>query len=417
MDTQRGKQVPAAPVLQDGIASDSGDTGDDGVTITPVFQSHTLDGAFHHAISIVLRLLQDSQPTRRWSSLTRLSCGADKNFTTAAGYQCSADSHGSLDRGLLHGYRKNTDLYLPLSSSTLSSSSLQRSPGAEPLYKCSVKSIGLRRDVSLSSALTSPMRHNRSYRASQHAEQAGGAGLICGRKSATQPDLTWLIQQVESNPKLEDLCQTGVTGAEDCGVMLSPWRQEHQHESGHKQMLLGSTLPVSTLKATEGLLRQREQEIDRQKQHILQLHVRIRENELRAQQVLQRSRPDEPYTLHTEELAVGKQPSDWPCCDMKELGRRLAAAELEVFHLNEFLKQVTQKYGEDIRKLEEKMRTRDRYISSLKKKCKREGEQNHEKQQRIETLEKYLADLPTLDEVQAQAQQPQEGTSQCPPCA
>lgn len=83
-------------------------------------------------------------------------------------------------------------------------------------------------------------------------------------------------------------------------------------------------------------------------------------------------------------------------------------AELEVIHLNEFLKQNTQKYTEDIKKLEEKMKTRDRYISSLKKKCQREQEQNLEKQQRIETLEKYLADLPSLDEVQTQAQQLQE---------
>lgn len=51
------------------------------------------------------------------------------------------------------------------------------------------------------------------------------------------------------------------------------------------------------------------------------------------------------------------------------------------------------------------MKTRDRYINSLKKKCQRESEQNQEKQQRIETLEKYLADLPSLDEVQAQAHQ------------
>ena len=51
------------------------------------------------------------------------------------------------------------------------------------------------------------------------------------------------------------------------------------------------------------------------------------------------------------------------------------------------------------------MKTRDRYISSLKKKCQREQEQNLEKQQRIETLEKYLADLPSLDDVQSQAQQ------------
>ncbi|KAB0346489.1 hypothetical protein FD754_011346 [Muntiacus muntjak] len=51
------------------------------------------------------------------------------------------------------------------------------------------------------------------------------------------------------------------------------------------------------------------------------------------------------------------------------------------------------------------LKTRDRYISSLKKKCQKESEQNKEKQRRIETLEKYLADLPTLDDVQSQSLQ------------
>ncbi|CAH6778197.1 Cep85l [Phodopus roborovskii] len=51
------------------------------------------------------------------------------------------------------------------------------------------------------------------------------------------------------------------------------------------------------------------------------------------------------------------------------------------------------------------LKTRDRYINSLKKKCQKESEQNKEKQRRIETLEKYLADLPTLDDVQSQSLQ------------
>ncbi|KAL2082358.1 hypothetical protein ACEWY4_022176 [Coilia grayii] len=190
-------------------------------------------------------------------------------------------------------------------------------------------------------------------------------------------------------------------------------------------MLGGAPLPVNTLvKIKEGLLRQRELEIDRQKQQILQLHARIRENELRAQQVLhnQRGRCDDPYFLKPKECVcdssspVAQQPALErlsPLCGSGpdaagDLGRRLAASELEVLHLNEFLRQNTQKYQEDIKKLEEKMKTRDRYISSLKKKCQREQEHNLEKQQRIETLEKYLADLPSLDQVQSQAQQLEE---------
>lgn len=176
-------------------------------------------------------------------------------------------------------------------------------------------------------------------------------------------------------------------------------------------MLMGTSLPINTLvKVKEGLLRQRELEIDKQKQQILQLHARIRENELRAQQVLQSQRGWFDDVQNTKESALRapcKQPSDRLCCD-EELGRKLAVSELDVLHLNEFFKHVTQKYTDDTRKLEEKIKTRDRYISSLKKKCQRESEQNLEKQQRIETLEKYLSDLPTLDEVQAQAQQQEE---------
>lgn len=43
------------------------------------------------------------------------------------------------------------------------------------------------------------------------------------------------------------------------------------------------------------------------------------------------------------------------CCENGELARRLASSELEVIHLKEFLKQNTQKYTEDIKKLEEKV--------------------------------------------------------------
>uniref|UniRef100_A0A8D0H0G0 Centrosomal protein 85 n=1 Tax=Sphenodon punctatus TaxID=8508 RepID=A0A8D0H0G0_SPHPU len=51
---------------------------------------------------------------------------------------------------------------------------------------------------------------------------------------------------------------------------------------------------------------------------------------------------------------------------------------------------------------------RDKHINSLKKKCQKESEQNREKQQRIETLERYLADLPTLEDHQKQSVQLQE---------
>ncbi|XP_029902753.1 centrosomal protein of 85 kDa-like isoform X2 [Myripristis murdjan] len=398
--------------------------------------------------------MKDSWPIRRWSSLTRLSAGAEKSSARESGYRCNPDSHGSLDRGLLYGYRQDplgstVDPYLPSSSSSsVSQGLLLRSPGANPCYRynLSAKSAGI--DSSRSSAMSSPMKPSSldlNYSALPESRLSSGVGAGSGLGLHSQRGLTlghqagggspiqpavrtqmWLSEQMEYRPGLElggGLGRTSGTEAEGCGGSgLLSWQQEPQqrererlrHEAELNQMLSGTSLPVNTLvKIKEGLLRQRELEIDRQKQQILQLHARIRENELRAQQVLQSQKGhcDDPYILKTKDLVAGGapgQPSDRLCCDNEELGRKLAAAELEVLHLNDFLKQNTQKYTEDIRKLEEKMKTRDRYISSLKKKCQRESEQNREKQQRIETLEKYLADLPTLDEVQAQAQQLEE---------
>lgn len=98
-----------------------------------------------------------------------------------------------------------------------------------------------------------------------------------------------------------------------------------------QQTLMETSLPVHTLvKVKEEVLRQRELEIlrfeslalrfsafvdififyssltfvfcSRQKQQILQLHIRIRENELRAQQLLQNHRgwSDDPLSRNAE---------------------------------------------------------------------------------------------------------------------
>lgn len=54
------------------------------------------------------------------------------------------------------------------------------------------------------------------------------------------------------------------------------------------------------------------------------------------------------------------------------------------------------------------IRSRDKHINTLKKKCQKEAELKRENQQRIETLERYLADLPTLEDYQNQNKQLQE---------
>ncbi|XP_017288246.1 centrosomal protein of 85 kDa-like isoform X2 [Kryptolebias marmoratus] len=366
--------------------------------------------------------IKEHQPIRRSSSFTKLSSGSDKssNWTSISNY--SPGAQGSLDRGLLHSYRKknqssNMDLYLSLSSSMTSSSFLQKSPGSSPGYQFS--------HSSRSSAHSSPAKQN-SLDLNHSTEPSLMGRQVCGisldsplgqnfdRDSPIQAAFRtqmWLTEQMEHRSNVE-AGHGEVSRTEGCGVDgFSSWHQEpglHQ-----TTMMTGSSLPVDVLlKVKEGLLRQRELEINRQKLQILQLHARIRENELRTQQVLQNHRGlfDDPLILNVQESAVRtlcKLPSDRVCCD-EELGRKLAVAELEVLYLNKFFKQITQRYTEDMKKLEEKIKTRDRYITSLKKKCQRESEENQEKQQRIETLETYLCDLPSLDEVQVQSKQQEE---------
>ncbi|XP_008584334.1 PREDICTED: centrosomal protein of 85 kDa isoform X1 [Galeopterus variegatus] len=88
-----------------------------------------------------------------------------------------------------------------------------------------------------------------------------------------------------------------------------------------------------------------------------------------------------------------------------ELQKKLSASEVEVQLIRESLKVALQKHSEEGKKQEERVKGRDKHINNLKKKCQKESEQNREKQQRIETLERYLADLPTLEDHQKQSQQ------------
>uniref|UniRef100_A0AAY4AXS3 Centrosomal protein of 85 kDa-like n=1 Tax=Denticeps clupeoides TaxID=299321 RepID=A0AAY4AXS3_9TELE len=334
--------------------------------------------------------MKDPRPVRRWSSLTRLT-GQEKTSPTGRVSSYRADAHGSLDRGLLYGYRQdphNHDLsslgFRRLSSSVASTDT------SSSRYRCDPADG--KTDSSCSSPLK-PATLDLAYSALPESKPPTPAHRAAPGGSPIQPAVRtqmWLSEQMEFRP-----------GPDGCG--LAAWQQDRLRQEAEltQQVLTNASLPVNTLvKLKEGLLRQRELEIDRQKQQILQLHSRIRENELRAKQLSgvtgclwQDPHYEAPVPPTLLEHAA-------PLCgESAELGRRLAAAELEVVHLNEFLKQNTQKYTEDIKKLEEKMKTRDRYISSLKKKCQREQEQNLEKQQRVETLEKYLADLPSLDQL------------------
>ncbi|XP_066462329.1 centrosomal protein of 85 kDa-like isoform X2 [Eleutherodactylus coqui] len=171
----------------------------------------------------------------------------------------------------------------------------------------------------------------------------------------------------------------------------------------------------SLLKIKEGLIRQKEIVIDRQRQQICHLQQAIRGGEVRAHPA-----SSTPVMNGEDAYVHGFKGSPCESCkplqnltldrlnpslrDRSELEGKLSSPEMGCTPINEVPKQGALKPSDDLKKMEEKIKTRDKYINSLRKKCQKENELNREKQRRIETLEKYVADLPTLDDVQRQSE-------------
>ncbi|XP_034503047.1 centrosomal protein of 85 kDa isoform X4 [Ailuropoda melanoleuca] len=211
---------------------------------------------------------------------------------------------------------------------------------------------------------------------------------------------------------------------------------------------------ISILNSNEHLLKEKELLIDKQRKHISQLEQKVRESELQIHSaLLGRPAPfGDVCLLRLQELqrentflrAQFAQKTEALSKEKIELEKKLSASEVEIQLIRESLKVALQKHSEEGKKQEERwsgtnaavspryaciyrsatsflklpkepffptldwkvqVKGRDKHINNLKKKCQKESEQNREKQQRIETLERYLADLPTLEDHQKQSQQ------------
>nr|XP_045006118.1 centrosomal protein of 85 kDa isoform X2 [Jaculus jaculus] len=175
---------------------------------------------------------------------------------------------------------------------------------------------------------------------------------------------------------------------------------------------------ISMLSTNEHLLKEKELLIDKQRKHISQLEQKVRESELQVHSaLLGRPAPfGDVCLLRLQELqrentflrAQFAQKTEALSKEKMELEKKLSASEVEIQLIRESLKVTLQKHSEEAKKQEERVKGRDKHINNLKKKCQKESEQNREKQQRIETLERYLADLPTLEDHQKQSQQLQD---------
>ncbi|XP_057279587.1 centrosomal protein of 85 kDa-like isoform X1 [Pezoporus wallicus] len=377
--------------------------------------------------------MKDAKPVRRWSSLSKLS--SPNTFSQDGSSSHSVDSRASTDKSVSPQLRTNGPSCLHDSMELLKIEDKETGKKRSSLLDCKYKFETCSKDDFSDS---SSRRHalDLTYSALPESKPMAASSEAFGQRYATlgqqtvsgapiQPAVRtqmWLKEQLRANP-LE--CRTA---EEPYGVAAWHVQQLEDFRTGGEQPVQvpsgtsRQSYPAtsyqdfsnweSLMKIKEGLLRQKEIVIDRQKQQINNLHQKIRENELRAQhaRLSHLVNCEEPYMTNLQQPQYESAPlqshvSERSASYLEELERKFVASGNTELQLSEFIKLISNKSSEDKKKMEEKLKTRDRYINSLKKKCQKESEQNKEKQKRIETLEKYLADLPTLDDIEGQSKQ------------
>ncbi|KFO77171.1 Centrosomal protein of 85 kDa-like, partial [Cuculus canorus] len=378
--------------------------------------------------------MKDARPVRKWSSLSKLS--SPNTFSQDDGSSHSVDLRASTDKAASPQLRTIGPSCLLGSVELLQIEDKEMGKRGSSLLDCKYKFETCSKDDFVSDSSSRRHALDLTYSALPESKPMAASCEAFGQRYATlgqqavsgapiQPAVRtqmWLKEQLRTNPL-------------DCRTAKEPYAVAAWHVPQLEDFRTGGEQPVqvptgtsrqsfaatsyqdlsdweSAMKMKEALIRQKEIVIDWQKQQINDLHQKIRENELRAQHARMSHlvNCEEPYMTNLQQPryeSTSLQPhvSERSTSHNEELERKFAAAENKELQLNELIKQISNKSSEEKKKMEEKLKTRDRYINSLKKKCLKESEQSKEKQRRIETLEKYLADLPTLDDIQGQTKQ------------
>uniref|UniRef100_A0A8C6IQ47 Centrosomal protein of 85 kDa-like CC4 coiled-coil domain-containing protein n=1 Tax=Melopsittacus undulatus TaxID=13146 RepID=A0A8C6IQ47_MELUD len=286
------------------------------------------------------------------------------------------------------------------------------------------------------------------YKVLPESKQAAGANGVCEPQDGTWPSGNRLMptglqannfySQPLSPPSRAWMQDTCTLHPHERVCELSAWKQQldkmrlqmeqMQLQNGgacHHPSMYSASLPtpdpaqwINILNTNENLLKEKEVLIDRQRQYISQLEQKVRESELQVHSALLGcpATYGDVYMLRMQELqrentflrAQFTEKTESLSKEKIELQRKLAAAEADAKLIRESLKETMQKRAEELKKQEERVKGRDKHINNLKKKCQKESEQKRERQQRIETLERYLADLPTLEDHQKQSQKLKE---------
>ncbi|NXJ06889.1 CE85L protein, partial [Odontophorus gujanensis] len=377
--------------------------------------------------------MKAARPVRKWSSLSKLS---SPNTFSQDGSSHSVDSRAGSGKVVSPPLRTNGPNCLHDSMELLKIEDKEIGKKRSSLLDCKYKFETCNKDDFVSDSSSRRHALDMNYSALPESKPVAASCEAFGQRYATlgqqavsgapiQPAVRtqmWLKEQLRANPldcrAAEEPYGVAAWNVQQLEDFRPGGEEPVQVLSGTSRQSYPATIYQdfsnweSLMKIKDGLLRQKEIVIDRQKQQINSLHQKIRENELRAQhaRLSHLVSCEEPYMTNLQQPqyeSASLQPhiSEGSTSHLEELERKIAEAENKELQLSEFLKQISNKSSEEKKKMEEKLKTRDHYINSLKKKCQKKSEQNKEKQRRIETLEKYLADLPTLDDIEGQSKQ------------
>ncbi|XP_056422402.1 centrosomal protein of 85 kDa-like isoform X2 [Hyla sarda] len=397
------------------------------------YSLHGTARTYGHPIDTPLDM-KDSRPMKKWSSLSKLST---QDVFGQDGRVDKAESRHSLERmGRDSSLSQQSRAYRPaclhysMEALKLDDKDVEKKDFMDIDLKYKYDSCSSR-DFTKSAPQTRRHTLDMTYSALPESKPSTSDSFVQKHSyfgyqagSPLQSSLRtqmWLSDQLHANSSdrrtPEESC---------CSPAWSPlehFRQDTEAGTTPTRPSSFSSVPLSQdvskwesmLKIREGLIRQKEIVIDRQRQQICHLQQAVRGGELRTYPA-----STSPVMNGEESYVHGIKAAPCESCkplqtltldrlnpflrDKGELEGKLSPAEMGVAPLNEVLKQSTIKPSDDLKKMEEKIKTRDKYINSLRKKCQKENELNREKQRRIETLEKYVADLPTLDDVQRQCE-------------
>ncbi|XP_016071979.1 PREDICTED: centrosomal protein of 85 kDa isoform X1 [Miniopterus natalensis] len=349
-------------------------------------------------------------------------------------YHCGAAGENGIEQPWFPavGHEREEEMRkfdIPSVESTLNQSAMVETLYSDPRYR-----------VHFHNLRTDPNKE--LYKGLPETKKAPGSGMVCERNglhpssngllplgiqpapglSKPLPSQVWQPNSDPWNPR-ERSCELSTCRQHLELIRLQMEQMQLQNGATcHHPAAFAPSLPMlepaqwlSILNSNEHLLKEKELLIDKQRKHISQLEQKVRESELQVHSaLLGRPAPfGDVCLLRLQELqrentflrAQFAQKTEALNKEKIELERKLAASEVEVQLIRESLKVALQKHSEEGKKQEERVKGRDKHINNLKKKCQKESEQNREKQQRIETLERYLADLPTLEDHQKQSQQ------------